>query len=268
LPIQKDFKIKKFKNLLVFLIVFFISSVFALGKDEYKWREIKSRHFIIYYQDAPEGFIDKIKERAEEYYREIATSLSFGFLEQWTWENRCSIYIYPSQEEYIKKTGQPEWSSGVAEYDSKTIKSYPLASGFIDTLLPHELTHIIFREYIGKNNTIPTWFHEGLATYQELARRWGSKKMVQDAIKENRFITISQLFNTSLFRGADRETVGLFYAESSNLVAFLIERFGKEKFKSLCEDLKNGSSFEDAFLDNYPYKSFKEFEKAWLLYLK
>ena len=257
-----------FKSAVILLSLFFVITPRVLGADNIKWREIKSHHFLIYYQDSPEGFIDKVKERAEEYYREIASSLSFGFLEQWTWENRCKIYIYPSQESYIEETSQPEWSGGVAEYDTKTIRSYPLASGFIDTLLPHELTHIIFRDYTGKNNTVPVWFNEGLATYQELARRWGSKKTVQDAIANNKYLTLTQLFNISLFAGADRETVNLFYAESSSLVAFLIERFGKARFKSLCEDLRNGSSFEEAFLDNYPYKNFLEFEKAWLLYLK
>jgi len=101
-----------------------------------------------------------------------------------------------------------------------------------------------------------------------LARRWGSKKTVQDAVARKNYLTLTQLFNTSLFSQADTETVNLFYSESSSLVAFLIERFGKARFKSLCEDLKDGKSFEDAFLDNYPYKDFSEFEKAWLLYLK
>jgi hypothetical protein len=256
------------KSAIILLAIFFVVARGVLGADDIKWREIKSHHFIIYYQDAPEGFIDKVKERAEEYYREIASSLSFGFLEQWTWENRCKIYIYPSQESYIKETSQPEWSGGVAEHDAKIIRSYPLASGFIDTLLPHELTHIIFNAYIGKNRSVPVWFNEGLATYQELARRWGSRKTVQDAIKNNNYLTLTQLFNTSLFNGADRETVNLFYSESSSLVAFLIERFGKARFKSLCEDLKDGYSFQEAFFNNYPYKSFLDFEKAWLLYLK
>ncbi len=254
---------------ILFLVGFCLSSVFLIQKCfSQDWKQVKSLHFIIYYQEAPQGFIDKVKERAEDYYKEINFNMGFSRYEYWTWDDRCKIFIYPSKEEYVEATGQPDWSAGCADYKNRSIKSYPLASGFIDTLLPHEMGHLIFRDFVGHSNTVPLWLDEGVATYQELARRWGSKKTVLDSIKNGTFMPVEKLTNIDTRELQERSQVALFYAESSSLVSFLIERYGKAKFRYFCEDLKKRYSLEKALYNNYPFRSLNELNSAWLRYLK
>ncbi|MDP8260637.1 MAG: peptidase MA family metallohydrolase [Candidatus Gygaella obscura] len=251
--------------LVICLMVVFLSSGYcALGK----WKQIKTLHFVIYFQETPPGFIDKVKERAEDYYREINFNMGFSRYEYWTWDERCKIYIYSSKEDYVEYTGQPNWSAGCADYKERSIKSYPLASGFIDTLLPHEMGHLIFRDFVGHSNTVPLWLDEGVATYQELARRWGSKRTVLNSVKNNTFMTVEELTNIDTRKLKSRTQIELFYAESSNLVSFLIERYGKAKFRYFCEDLGKRYSLEKAIANNYPFRDLNELNSTWLRYLK
>ena len=82
-------------------------------------------------------------------------------------------------------------------------KLYPDVNGFFDTLLPHELGHIIFRDYIGFTAAVPLWFEEGVAIYQEKAKRLGSNKTVKEAIENGQFIPLSQLSGVRLYKDSN-----------------------------------------------------------------
>lgn len=232
-----------------------------------KWSQSKSSHFIVYYKDAPEDFVDNVLDTAEDYYRDITVELGFTRFGSWSWDYRCKIYIYKDMDEYIKATGQPQWSSGVTSYQEKTISTYPLAAGFFDTLLPHELGHIIFREFVGFKADVPLWMDEGVASYQERARRWGSNQKVRQAIKDNTFIPLNELSRRAL-ASADKDTVELFYAEAASVVYYLITTFGRYKFENFCEELKGGKTFEQALASSYiRFDNIEGLERSWKGYL-
>ncbi|MFZ5799877.1 MAG: peptidase MA family metallohydrolase [Candidatus Omnitrophota bacterium] len=246
----------------------FLVALCVVTLAEEKWSESKSSHFIVYYKDAPQDFIENVLNAAEDYYRSITSDLGFTRFGSWSWDYRCKIYIYKDAEEYKKVTGQPEWSSGVTAYQEKTISTYPLAAGFFDTLLPHELGHIIFREFVGFNADVPLWMDEGVASYQERARRWGSNQKVREAIKNNMFIPLNELSRRAL-SSADKDTVELFYAEAASVVYYLITTFGRFKFENFCEELKSGKPFEQALASAYVrFDNLADLEKAWKGYLQ
>ncbi|HQP91972.1 MAG TPA: hypothetical protein PLU24_04785, partial [Candidatus Omnitrophota bacterium] len=149
------------KKIILLMVSCFIFSGFSLAEED-GFTEKKSTHFIVYYKEIPEEFADQVIEYGEKYYDELTEKLGFTRYDYWTWDKRAKIYIYPDQESYIKATGQPAWSGGVAAYDQKTIWSFPREAGFFDSLLPHELGHIIFREVIGYRQ-VPLWLEEGVA---------------------------------------------------------------------------------------------------------
>src|SRR3989338_7116526 len=138
----------RFLNLgLSFWILGFSTCSFAF--DDKGWNEEKSAHFIVYYKNAEERFVRQTIDKAEEYYKSIAENLGFTRYDFWLWDKRAKIYIYDSAEDYQAATGKPAWSGGVAFSHQKVIETYPWAQGFMQSLLPHELGHIIFREFIG-----------------------------------------------------------------------------------------------------------------------
>ena len=54
------------------------------------------------------------------------------------------IVVYGSQDEYRKKTGQPDWSAGVTVGNS----IYTWYSPVLNGILSHEMTHLIWFEYM------------------------------------------------------------------------------------------------------------------------
>jgi len=77
----------------LFLFLFCLCLPSSLRAEE-EWRAKKGEHFIIYYKNAPDEFLNKINDKAEEYYNKIAADLGFTRYDFWLWENRASIYIY------------------------------------------------------------------------------------------------------------------------------------------------------------------------------
>jgi len=255
-----------FLFLVLIIIILFASSAFC---DSRKWQMRKSSHFIVYYVDAPSDFIEKVIDEAEDYYTQITYDLGFSRKDYWLWEDRAKIYIYEDAENYHESSKRPHWSAGMAACREKIINTYPLAAGFFDTLLPHELGHIIFREFVGFNADVPIWLDEGVACFQEKARRWGSARIVRSAIEENIFIPLNELSKVNLSSIQDRDLVDLIYAESASIVYFLIVEQGKYNFVKFCRALRDGKNLEKALNSTYiKYKNLKELNDAWVRYLR
>jgi hypothetical protein len=248
------------------ILITFSFVLHAVAKD---WKENRSRHFVIYYKSAPQEFIKSVEESAEDYYYSIVDDLGFSRDQLWTWDDRAKIYIYDNEEDYVTSSRQAAWSSGSTQIGSRVIQTYPSAHGFFDSLLPHELGHIVFREYIGSSSDIPLWMDEGIAMYQEKAKRWGADEEVKKAMAEECFIPLQDLTQMRLTTASDRETVNLFYAESASVVHYLISEHGTFKFSLFCQNLKKGLRFEEA-LGNayYRFKTIEDLNKAWVGYLK
>ncbi len=237
----------------------------AKGKE---WQEYKQVHFIIYYKDAPLDFVKTVESSAEQYYDEIAQNLGFTRYEGWTFDDRAKIYIYDDEESYMKEANQAKWSHGVASPKDRVIRTYPMAQGFFDTLLPHELGHIIFREFVGFKVQVPLWFEEGIAMYQEKARRFGVDKEVKQAMLNKEFMPLEEMTFMKLTPQTDEQVVLLFYSESASIVNYMINELGKERFVIFCRKLKESNSFDEAL--KYAYVRFagiKELNKTWVDFL-
>ncbi|MDP2043780.1 MAG: hypothetical protein Q8K15_01270, partial [Candidatus Omnitrophota bacterium] len=113
------------------------------------WQTKKSQHFIIYYQEAPEDFVDELITRAEDYYNGIVDDLGFRRMDFWSWDNRAKIYLYKNADDFHNDTQYSEWAGAVVSVENRMIKTFVGQQGFFDSILPHEMTHIIFREFIG-----------------------------------------------------------------------------------------------------------------------
>ncbi len=233
-----------------------------------KWQQLKGQNFIIYYRNVPQDFLDTVMRSAEEEFRNITSNLGIARYQSWSWDKRAAIYIYHDAKDYINNGGQAGWSHGAALVREKVIKTFPAANGFFDSIMPHELGHIIFREFVGFDADVPLWFEEGVAMYQEKAKRLGSDDDVREAIEKGQFITLTQLTDMRLYNDTDQDTVQLFYAEAANAVYFLITEFGEQRFYKLCRELKENTPFEEALRRVYVrLKSLDDLNKFWVKHL-
>lgn len=264
------------KPRLVF-IFFFAALLFVCSKDssvygydyEDGWHIEKSTHFIVYYKDADERFVRDTIDKAEEYYKSIADNLGFTRYDFWLWEKRAKIYIYNDAADYQAKTGKPSWSGGSAYVTEKVIETYPLRQGFFQSTLPHELGHIIFREFVGFQGNAPLWLDEGVAMYQEKVKRTDIKGKLLTAIEQNKLIPLNKLSEINIIFANDPELVELYYIEALSAVTFLMAQFGKGNFVELCNAIKERKSFDEAINDAYRvFKNLEDLNKAWIRYIK
>ena len=252
------------KCALILLTVFILGNI-ALADT---WNTAKSMHFIIYYKNAPDRFLDELTDKAENYYNKIADDLGFRRYNFWLWDNRAKIYIYNDAKDYQAATGEPLWSSGCAYPREKVIRTFPYAKKFFDTILPHEMGHIIFREFVGfDNNAIPVWLDEGVASYQQDLRFSAAGIMIKDALRKNRFIPLGELSEINSLSTADTDKVNLFYAEAVSIVDYLVKEFGQDRFMLFCQILRDKNNLEQALILTYSFKNIEELDKAWQNYL-
>jgi len=246
-----------------------LCGLLAKGASAADWQELTSAHFVIYYKNAPMDFVKAVEEHAERYYKEISHDLGFIRYRYWRSDERAQIFIYDDGEDFLASGLAAHWSSATAQTRSKIIRSFPTAHGFFDSTLPHELGHIIFREFIGHDARIPLWLEEGIAMYQEKAKRWGAHEDVRRALDEGTFMPLDEL--TSFYPSArtERKKIDLFYAEAASIVYYLIQEQGTTRFVRLCRKLQDDVLFEEALKSVYSrFRSLDDLNKAWIGYIK
>ena len=257
------------------------------------WSEKKSEHFIVYFNQN-EQFAQDVLNGAEKDYRNIAYDLGYArYSEFWTWDKRVKIYIYPDRSSFLKATAQPTWSEGMADYTNKEIVSYVWGKGFIESLLPHEIAHLVFRDFVGFRGEIPLWLDEGVAQWAEVAKRKDMKDMIQRYYQDDNLLLISDIMRLNITNLKDKQgvliratrtkdgkdgvlflspnnLVEIYYLESVSLIGYLIEKFGSQAFSGFCRELRDGKGVEEALKTAYPsyIRNIREFEDGWRAYLK
>lgn len=254
------------KILLLFFIFCFPSSADAAGAPQ--WHELKGEHFFVYYEQ-DKNFAADVLRRSEEYYRSIASELGYqrysGF---WTWDNRVKIYIYPDKKSFLEASGQNEWSEGMADYTNKTIISYVWNQGFLDALLPHEVTHLIFRDFVGIEGDIPLWLDEGVAQWMEPQKRGLLQAAMGDLMQTNRVLPLEKMMRLDVRQSGNTDLVQIYYVQAAALVGFLIKAYGSQDFINFCRQLRDKKNVQEALVFAYPtsVRTLEELEKKWLEY--
>jgi hypothetical protein len=237
------------------------------------WREKHSRHFRVFYSvDA--AFAEAVVEWAEHYYTQITHDLGLQHVVKrdwapWLGERRCRIYLHPSPAAYLQATGAPPWSGGMVNYRQRLVHSFIGAPGFLEKTLPHELAHIVFREFVGfDNGIVPRWLDEGVAQYAESGRREESLELMRQGVDDGVYLSLMQLQQTPLSH-ASGEVARLFYAQAVTLVHFFMDQYGSRRFVELCRNLRDGRSLEQAlrFATSGSIRSLADFEGAWYQFI-
>ncbi len=230
------------------------------------WQQMNGGDFNIFYRaSVPEDFVQTTMDTAEDELKRVTDNLGITNAPSWRGDRQIKVYIYSDRDDFVKNGGQALWAHGVAFARARTIKLYPDATGFFDTILPHELGHIIFRDYIGFTPEVPLWFEEGVAIYQEKAKRLGSDEIVKQAIENGQFIPLSQLTSMRLYKDTDNKVVDLFYSESASVVHYMITGIGEQEFYMLCGEIKNNIPFPEALHKVYlRFKAIDDLNQAWM----
>ncbi len=248
------------------LVLFFWAGTAVPARALEPSQELKGDHFIVYYT-VNDAYAREVLRKAEYYYDRIASDLGYiRYSDFWQWDNRVKIAIYAQKKDFTAATGQPEWSVGNANYTTKTISSYADCAEFLQGTLPHEIGHLIFRDFVGFKGEVPLWLDEGVAQWQEPAKRQAVKFYVRKLYDASKLLPLKVLMRPGVLAGASDEQARNFYIQAMSLVGFMIEHYGADRFTDFCRQLRDGNSLDDSLRFAYPdsISSLGLLEKAWL----
>ena len=252
-----------FYTIFIFFVFIFSSAADAEIISSF-WTTEKSDHFVIYYQDAPREYVGDVLKASETYYNTITEELGFTRFDNfWTWEERAKIYLFKDRQEYQKNGGGPEWSEAGANVVKREIQCYLYQENFFEDVLPHELGHLIFREFIGYKRKLPLWLDEGIAIYLEKKYRQERLFLAKILVTSVYFMPLSELEKVENGKVA---LPVVFYAEAASAIEFLLVRYGADRFVQFCRrlrDLRSDQDWTTAFKETYSFSSLSKMEADW-----
>ena len=249
------------------IFVFLCSPPCALASNP-AWHDEKSEHFIVYYQDVPLEYVRKIIKESEKYYNSITEELGFmryeGF---WTWDSRAKIYLFNTKSDYSRTSGRSEWSAAHTDVITREIFCYMDMENLLNIILPHELGHIIFREFVGFERELPLWLDEGVVSFLEKRKRGERLRITKNLLRTRSFMTLKDLEKG---RRGFVTMPGIFYAEAASIIEFLIEAYGQPKFLKFCKklsELRKDQNWFVAFKEVYKFKDLEDMNNKWIGFL-
>lgn len=222
-------------------------------------QELQSLHFLVkgYGVSQTRSYSDQV----EQLYTRIMTDTGlYSFKPRGLYR----VVVYGTPDEFRKKTGQPDWSSGVAVGNA----IYTYVSPRMEGVLAHEMTHLVWYEYMGRVNQDHRWVNEGLAVYQE-AKSLGSQGQTDLFAVLRGNLRATPLAMDSMIRlvpATERAyEVSLWYAQAESMTRFMIERGGRIGYSQFLGALKDGKSFDSAVESGFPgqWRTLADLETAW-----
>ena len=232
-------------------------------------KELYSDHFVIVSDKTiNQQYLYKVKNMAEYFYKTLTQEFKFIRDEPWLWKNRAKIFVAKDREDYIKKYNCPDWSNACVDYQGKAIFTYPQQKEF-SLILSHELTHIIFREYLGLQK-LPLWLDEGMSVYMEYKyeKKPSNDKFVllKIMLSEGKYIKFDELskLTPAELKGKSKGYVDVFYTESFSIVNFLVEKWSRYKMSNFFKFIKDGYNVNEALCKAYNIRTLEELESRWI----
>lgn len=246
------------------------SDIISIDYDEYPqppegFKMKETRHFVIYEE---EGVKKDTVARMEELHGNIMLDLlAFS---PWTREKKVFVFFCNGPDTYQKLTGRPAWSGGTASLKQRKIYVYNSFEAY--SILAHELTHIYFDSFFSPG-LAPLWLSEGMAVYIQAQRGRSAPlwlKTNMSKILGGSGYKLDDLMRIETLKGADEDSVRLWYAQCYSVVKFLMKVKAGDAFYKFCENLKNGAPAHSALFRAYgmPYNRIEALEYAWRYDLK
>jgi hypothetical protein len=214
------------------------TQTFTVTDTRFSWQHLSQNMLQVDWYNRSQSFGQAVLSDASAAIQRISANLGGGL------SHPVNLWIYQTDQDFQGSLPPQthEWVGGVAfpELDQAEIVVGSMADQTLIRDMPHELTHLIFHQLIGPDASVPTWFDEGLAVYNqqyhepEMALRLREGLATHDLLRLN---DISSSFP------ADTSQAYLAYAESWNLMSYMYSTFGRARMTTLIKDIGTGMSF-------------------------
>jgi hypothetical protein len=220
---------------------------------------VTSTHFTI--KGYSQTDLDALKQAAEDLYNKIGNDTGlYTFLAS----GNYTLVEYQDQNEYQKKTHQPNWSHAIASGKGVYFYSDP-------NLMPelaHQMVHMIFDSYLGDKANGNKWLEEGLAMNEELIKMTDSDRSSYSTLKANQLRQSRMPFSQMTFfvtNSEEKRRTDEWYQQVESVVTYMLSQGSALAFAQFLGELKNGSDIDRALSDSYSakFRSLNDLEAAW-----
>lgn len=147
----------------------------------------------------------------------------------------------------------------------REIRTYIHGEDFIDSVLPHEMGHLIFREFVGYRKELPLWLDEGIACFNERKYKAERLAVAKGLVKSNLYITLQNLTRMNNIKNII--IPNFFYSQAASVVDFLLTEFGKDNFLEFSRAIRDGRDWREAIKQVYGFKDMPEMNNKWIEFL-
>jgi hypothetical protein len=218
--------------------------------NRYDWQSITQGNVTLYWYQGDDNFANELMGAVQDALSRLSDNTGAELQEP------VRLYIYASTSDLQGSMIFPqEWTGGVAftEYGIIAIgitpDSYGLSWG--RGAIAHELTHLVVHQVtFNPYNALPTWLDEGLAMMAEGSLDSSFADSLSQAVDNNSLISIRSL--ASPFSAITSVSL-LSYAESYEVVNYLITDYGRDKMLELLTTFAQGSGYDEALMKVYGF---------------
>jgi hypothetical protein len=216
--------------------------------NRYDWHQIIRGSVTLYWYQGDDAFAGELMDAVYAALSRLSENTGAEL------EESVRLYIYASSTDLRGSMIYPqEWTGGVAftQYGVIAIGISPNSGSLAwgKRAIAHELTHLVVHQVtFNPYNTLPTWLDEGLAMTAEGELEPEFEAIFSQAINDNTLISIRSL--ASPFSAYSYQSL-LSYAESHEVVAYLIGEYGRDKMLELLNTFAQGSGYDEALLKVY-----------------
>jgi hypothetical protein len=158
------------------------------------------------------------------------------------------VILAPENSEFARSVDA--WIAGFASGGSALVVLFPARSpGYpdntIEDVLRHEVAHVLIWRAAG-GRPVPRWFNEGLAMDVERDRRFQDQTELFYQLVRGDETDLHHL--DSLFSGTQNHQIRA-YSLAGAFVRDVLEQYGSTAAKAILARMRQGSSFDEAFVD-------------------
>lgn len=185
----------------------------------------------------------------------VLTRVSRSMLGMQEFPHSVQVYVWTDPKDY-KANAQdaPEWSGGSFSLNvaggvttrrvdlTQLDKAGKFSTVMIDRVLPHELCHLVTREFFGDANC-PLFLNEGLAMLSEPKVDNDRLTLAGLALAGKERLPLESLLAC---RRDNLGKVDVFYAEAYSFTDYLRTKLGQRQFKDFLDHVRDGCTVADA----------------------
>jgi hypothetical protein len=187
---------------------------------------------------------------------------SVGALEQAQVTFPVKVFLYETASDMAEAIVPTGSGPGVQTLGEVYYSDTAMVSADVATLdiTRHEIAHIVTREATEGPFGVPDWMNEGISVFSQSRMLANQGSALSSAIESDNVLTFKELNSSSA--GGSAQTVSLYYAQAGDIVRFLVETYGEEKFGELIQTFKEGSTPDNAYESVYGFDE-QGLENEW-----